>query len=147
MVCTVGTACLWRFLGNGFMTSSFGRRDVLAAATAGAVAVTSPFASFADWQGEPTRNLILYGGQILKLQADIESGKLDGLKKKLGKFTLFASACDRLGIGKGLPAVASDFIEAVELEKVDDAKTAYAKLIEGSNIRKMLDTPPAKKSR
>merc|ERR1712013_722080 len=124
LVCAAGAACLWRFLGSGFVTNSCGRRDLLAAGTAGAVATASPLASFADWQGEPQRNLILYGGQILKLQADIESGKLDAVKKKLGKFALFASACNRLGVGQtDVQDVASDFIKAVESDSVGDAKT------------------------
>merc|ERR1719220_1317782 len=66
------------------------RREVLAQAAAGVLALGSAAPALADWQGEPVRITQLYGPVILGAKKDVDSGNLERLTKIYNKMEMYA---------------------------------------------------------
>ena len=134
--------CLLRFCApqEAFVSAAASRREVLAAATVGAVTLSGAVPALADAQGEPARALKKYGEVILALEPAVQKGDIDAVSKKLRKVELFLTAFRNSPDKKAATEKLIDAVfAAVEKKDAGALKTAYNDLVEKSQIKKLIN--------
>merc|ERR1719437_248691 len=119
---TLGFACVSHMtLQRAFLSGAAApRREALAYAAAGMLALGGGAPALADWQGEPVRITQLFGPLILGVKDSVEKGDLDRVTKVYNKMELFARGVYKNNAAKQAEAMATvdKLADALEAKNV-----------------------------
>merc|ERR1719330_1467439 len=142
---TLGVACVSNLtLQRAFLSgTAVPRREVLAQAAAGVLALGGAAPALADWQGEPVRITQLFGPIILGAKPSVEKGDLDRLTKVYNKMELYARGVYKNNAAKQSEAMATvdKLADALEAKNIAGAQSSYNEFLKVTSLPELFKGP------
>merc|ERR1712060_1022532 len=129
---------------GGQSLGAMSRRELLAQAAAGVLALGGAAPALADWQGEPVRITQLFGPMILGVKDSVAKGDLERVTKVYNKFELYARGVYKNNAVKQAAAmeVVDKLADALDAKNVGGVQSSYAEFLKVTSLPELFKGGP-----